>query len=329
MPSKDQVYGNQFDKSAEMKDVDLECGIQDTRAECEPINPTEKTLGNEQSHETESVYPGAAITFVEAVEEGRAKEQQWGLKDICITVAVWLLVIAIFTAILFSARGAISLILCLFMVFTSLALGGWPMIAAALKGNGPRIDFGLTLQLRDFGWGLVYGILSIFVLYAATCLYYLLFFSPIYVYPYSFFGYARGYDGYFMLIYWMTFDVFAKEMFCCGIVLTTLAKSMKDVQFSCVWVVLITAAVFSVVNLSYPGFFIWFFLGLVFATARYHTGSLTVVILTHSLMYLLYILLVIIIFLSISEEERKERAIWGINFATVLDVGGLQELSFI
>ena len=156
MPSKNQVY-EQIDKTVETKDVDLESRIQFAFADEVQVSPMENTkIVNSQSPETESVcvYPGAAITFIEAVEEGRAKEQRWGVSDICITVAAWLPMIVIFTIILLTtSRGAISLILSLYLIFTSLPLGGWPMIAATWKGNGPKIDFGLTLRLRDIGWG--------------------------------------------------------------------------------------------------------------------------------------------------------------------------------
>jgi hypothetical protein len=44
-----------------------------------------------------------------------------------------------------------------------IALAGWPLLATATRGNGPRIDLGLRLTWRDVGLGAAGGVAAIFV----------------------------------------------------------------------------------------------------------------------------------------------------------------------
>ena len=103
-------------------------------------------------------YPGCPITVPEALAEGRVLvAPRWGLWDVVIG-GVGALVIGAAAAGALAAMNAPSDALILLGTgLPWLAFAGWPLIATARRGNGPRIDLGLRLTWGDTGWGFLTG----------------------------------------------------------------------------------------------------------------------------------------------------------------------------
>ncbi len=113
------------------------------------------------------LYPNAPVTLSEAVAAGRpVRAARWGIPDFVIAFALWLffsIVAGVIALSLFGADGLTNgpgIILALTLPW--LGFAGWPLLVAWWKGNGPVIDFGLTLRASDLLWGFVYGVAALF-----------------------------------------------------------------------------------------------------------------------------------------------------------------------
>jgi len=94
-------------------------------------------------------------------------EPRWGFGDVAITLLgtiVLGIAVVILTEPLRSKGGtaeAWSYIVLLVVPWACLA--GWPLHAARTKGNGPKLDYGLSLNRRDFGIGVLGGFVALIV----------------------------------------------------------------------------------------------------------------------------------------------------------------------
>lgn len=108
-------------------------------------------------------YPGCPVTVTEALAAGRElRPPRWGLWD-----PVWAAIAAVAIGV---GAGALLMLLdapivVQILVGTTLpwlALGGWPLLVTAWRGNGARIDLGLRLTWPDTGWGVLAGVAGLF-----------------------------------------------------------------------------------------------------------------------------------------------------------------------
>ena len=110
---------------------------------------------------TGAPYPGAPVTYVEAVETGVAlRPLRWGLPDIVISLLLALFV-PLFVVSGVLAAGASSngaLVLLLSLALPWVGFGLWPVVTTRLQGNGPTLDLGLSLRRSDLLWGIGGGI---------------------------------------------------------------------------------------------------------------------------------------------------------------------------
>jgi uncharacterized protein len=103
-------------------------------------------------------YPGCPVTVVEAVEQGRQlRVPRWGLWD-----AVWAAIAAVVIGlvvgtVLYLLDAPVGVQILVGATTPWLAMAGWPLVATARRGNGPRIDLGLRLTWSDTGWGVLAG----------------------------------------------------------------------------------------------------------------------------------------------------------------------------
>ena len=108
-------------------------------------------------------YPGCPVTVTEALATGRTlRPPRWGLWDV-----VWGAIAAVVIGV--SVASALILVdaptgLLVIVGATApwLALGGWPVVVTAWRGNGARIDLGLRLTWSDAGWGALAGVAGLF-----------------------------------------------------------------------------------------------------------------------------------------------------------------------
>jgi len=109
-------------------------------------------------------YPGCPVTVTDAEAAGLTlSAPRWGLWDV-----VWAAIAAVVlglgvASVLLLIEAPTGVLVLLGAVAPWLALGGWPLIVTAWRGNGPRIDLGLRLTWSDAGWGALAGVAGLFL----------------------------------------------------------------------------------------------------------------------------------------------------------------------
>jgi membrane protease YdiL (CAAX protease family) len=110
---------------------------------------------------TGAPYPGAPVTYVEALAEGRElRAPRWGLADVLIAILIAIIVPTLVLGAVLSAGAARDggLVLLLSLVLPWLGFGLWPILTTRLQGNGPTIDLGLSVRWSDVVWGVGGGV---------------------------------------------------------------------------------------------------------------------------------------------------------------------------
>ena len=185
----------------------------------------------------------------------------------------------------------------LFFVSTWIALTGWPLFAASYKGNGFAIDFGLSMRPCDFGFGLLSACVFFFLLFVFIVSYEALRIRfELKPFPYEYY-YPNSDFEIVLFFFWPTVDVIAKEIFCNGLVFTATAKALHRIGWPCheLWAIAASAVAFMCVHLDINGAVLWLIGGVVAATTRYLSASLTAVILGHMMVYILPFILILFI----------------------------------
>jgi membrane protease YdiL (CAAX protease family) len=109
-------------------------------------------------------YPGCPVTVTTAIAEGESlRSPRWGLWGVFWAMIATVLVGGGFGALLFVADAPISTQVIVGTAFPWVILAGWPIVATLVRGNGPRIDLGLSLTWPDTGWGVLAGIAGLFL----------------------------------------------------------------------------------------------------------------------------------------------------------------------
>jgi membrane protease YdiL (CAAX protease family) len=95
---------------------------------------------------------------------------RWGFGDVAITLVATLflgtaiaLVVDALVAGPWSSPTGRAWASLLLLVVPWVSLAGWPLLASRTRGNGPRRDFGLTLDWRQAGVGFAGGVVALFV----------------------------------------------------------------------------------------------------------------------------------------------------------------------
>lgn len=242
-------------------------------------------------------YPNAPLSYVAAqqeVNEGKRPTLRlptWGLGDVWITLTLLLifqigaaivvtLVYAVVSPDAANAKGfpdsgwvSIGLTAALWA-----GMGLWPWLAAKLKGNGIKIDFGLRASWRDVGLGILYGLLS-FVVAMILALVTTALFGE--------FSSAAGdeamqykNDLLLSVVFALAVAVgapFFEELCFRGLFLSSLAKRGMGAVLS----ITIPALVFSLLHFEPKRIMLLFGVGVVFGLARWHSKSLTTSIVAH------------------------------------------------
>jgi len=107
-----------------------------------------------------ALYRGAAQTYVAAVDDGaKLRPQHWGLNDVLIGIALSVIVPSLIIGLELAAGAPKNgtLVILSSLVSPWVGFGLWPWIAARRRGNGVRIDLGLTFTRSDIRWGVIGG----------------------------------------------------------------------------------------------------------------------------------------------------------------------------
>jgi uncharacterized protein len=103
-------------------------------------------------------YPGCPGTVTAAVAEGRPlRSPRWGLWDVVLAGIAALVIGVVVGGALYAIDAPVGVQILVGTTAPWLAFAGWPIIATARRGNGPRIDLGLSLTWSDTGWGVLAG----------------------------------------------------------------------------------------------------------------------------------------------------------------------------
>jgi uncharacterized protein len=103
-------------------------------------------------------YPGCPVTVTEAIAAGRElRAPRWGLWDVVWTAIGAVLIGALAGTVLVLTNAPTGVFILVGATLPWLAMGGWPLLVTAWRGNGPRIDLGLRLTWSDTGWGALTG----------------------------------------------------------------------------------------------------------------------------------------------------------------------------
>jgi len=121
-----------------------------------------------EGRRVESPWPGAPLQAIDAAIAGRALiRPRWGITGSVVSLVLAVIVtnvVGIAYAISAPDRYPYTVILLFLTLATEwLFLGGWPLLASWVRGNGPRIDFGFSLSWRDIGPGLAGGLSTLIV----------------------------------------------------------------------------------------------------------------------------------------------------------------------
>lgn len=208
------------------------------------------------------------------------RAQRWGLWDVAITLGL-ALVLGTVASIGFVLAGlSVGLVILGGAVATFGSFIIWPLVATTWRGNGPRLDLGLTFRWPDVGWGVVGGFAGLILTGIAAWLTFLVVGD---------FNSAAGEladelaatSGPLMLVTYGLIVVllapFAEELMFRGLMFSALLKRGVPPWL----VVLITAAAFAVFHLEPTRIGLLFVAGVVLGYIRMRTGSLTAPIVAH------------------------------------------------
>ena len=224
-------------------------------------------------------YPGATWAFYQARTAGnRLRIPGWGMGDVLISLLGTLTVATVVSLGLSKSHIDPEHGWGLIIAFTSpwLLLAGWPCIAAALKGNGAAIDFGLTIHRPHIRLGVLAGLASLALASLAAHLTVQVL-GPI---SSSAGDVAKEQHGIVLVVFALFALVgapFVEEIAFRGMLFGALTKS----SFTPLVASLISAGVFALFHFEPKRFFVLFVVGAVLGEARRRSGSTSASIVAH------------------------------------------------
>jgi len=202
----------------------------------------------------------------------------WGLGDVLGT-AIAALVLSAFAGYLllaFRIDAMHSWALLVTLATPWVAFVGYPYLAAKYKGNGFRIDIGLTITQEQLRLAMVAGVISLAVAAAAGLISEKIF-GPISATAFTAGTKETGVAGAVFALLVMSVGPLVEEIAFRGLLLTSLLKR----EMTPILANLIAAAVFALCHFEPKRIIILFAVGLVFGEVRRRTGSTIACAVTH------------------------------------------------
>lgn len=234
-----------------------------------PLTPSDGASG----------FPGAPWAFRRAIARGQElKIPTWGMGDA---------IIALVGAIGFSLIIGLALMSQnidpengwgLIIAFSApwIVLAGWPIVATRFKGNGPKLDLGLSAQRTHLRLGFVAGLASL-VTASLMAIVVTRFTGPIS----SNAGDVGLNQTGIVLVLFVVMAMFGapivEEIAFRGMLYGALAKAHVNEHL----VVVITALVFALFHFEPKRFLILFVIGIILGEVRRRTGSTSAAIVAH------------------------------------------------
>jgi len=117
--------------------------------------------GEPQLPTTGAPYPGAPVTYAEAVAAGvPLRASRWGMGDVAFALLIAVLVPTLILSVVLAAGvpSTSGAVLIASLALPWLGFGLYPWWATRTKGNGLKVDLGFTLRRSDWLWGIGGGI---------------------------------------------------------------------------------------------------------------------------------------------------------------------------
>lgn len=161
-------------------------------------------------------------------------------------------------------------------------LGGYPLIITRLRGNGPRVDLGLSLRWIDLVWAVAAGVVGLIIASLLALLTQQLFgeFTSTGAEVAEQVRQAGGEAA--VLLFAVLLVVGApivEELAFRGLLFNSLRKRGVAV----VWTLVISSIAFAVIHFEPTRLLVLVALGLVLGVVRWRTGSLLACMLTHAM----------------------------------------------
>ncbi len=227
-------------------------------------------------------YPGSPATVDEALARGVSlRIPRWGLWDVTWGLIAAFVVSLVAAVVLYALDAPIGVQVVVGVSTPWIVLAGWPLLTTTLRGNGPRIDLGLSLSWRDVGWGALGGVVALFAAGIAASI------TQIFV-PDLTSTAADAADeiqdsGRLVIVVFslmvMVGAPIVEELFFRGLFYGAVRKAGA----SALWTIVITAVVFAGFHVEPLRFFVLLPTALVLGWVRWKTGSTAAAMVTHGL----------------------------------------------
>jgi membrane protease YdiL (CAAX protease family) len=232
-----------------------------------------------QNSDGASGYPGAPWAVKAALTRGEhLKFPTWGMGDAVIALLGYGVIGFSMSLFLMSQNIDPQNSWGLIIAFGSpwIALAGWPLYIAIKKGNGPKLDFGLTAPRTHLRLGVVAGLASIFLASILAII------IQQITGPFNSAAADVGSNqtGLVLLVFALMAMFGApivEEIAFRGLLYGALVKAHISER----WVVVITAAIFALTHFEPQRFILLFAIGLLFGELRRRTGSTSAAIMAH------------------------------------------------
>jgi membrane protease YdiL (CAAX protease family) len=227
-------------------------------------------------------YPGCPASVPLALAKGPLRAPRWGVWD-CVIMIVGALVLSGGVIITLQAIQAPTLaVLFIGSVAPWVFLGGYPLVITAWRGNGPRIDLGLTLRWIDVGWAVIAGVVGLLIAGLLALATQAIFgeFTSAGAEVAEEIRQAGGTAG--VLVFALLLVIGApivEELAFRGLVFNSLRKAGVGIA----WTLVISSVAFAVIHFEPTRMLVLLALGLVLGIVRWRTRSLLAPMITHAM----------------------------------------------
>jgi membrane protease YdiL (CAAX protease family) len=211
---------------------------------------------------------------------GHKPRRQWGLWDAVICLIGAQILGLIVGLILFATSAPIGVLVIVGSAAPWLLLAGWPLYATSRWGNGPRIDLHLRLSWSDVRWGVLAGIVGLFmaaIVAVITTLFVGEFTSLAAEAAEELVDSASFASLFIFAVMLMVGAPIAEELAFRGLLFGALQRR----GVGAAWTIIITAVIFAGFHFEPTRFFVLLAPGLVFGFVRWKTGSLGAAMVAH------------------------------------------------
>jgi membrane protease YdiL (CAAX protease family) len=219
---------------------------------------------------------------VEAIIKQGAENlrRRWGLWDAVVCLVGAQILGLVVGLVLIAISAPIGVLIIVGSAAPWLLLAGWPLYATSRWGNGPRIDLDLRLSWSDVRWGVLAGLVGLFlaaIIAAITTLIVGDFTSLAAEAAEELVDSASFASLFVFALMLMVGAPIAEELAFRGLLFGALQRR----GVGAAWTIIITAVVFAAFHFEPTRFFVLLAPGLVFGFVRWKTGSLGAAMVAH------------------------------------------------